>query len=182
MLFYCGTNTDYSKGGRLAYLDKSRNKSATSSGDSAARFDTEGSANPELLIWGRPNFAPLRPMHPTVPQIMLLWQAFLGNFDPLVKLFHAPTAQITVSNAATDLESVAPNTEALMFAIYLSATATMTEEQCVQFLETSKPVLVKRFANATQQALVNARFLKSTELVVLQALTLYLVSAPVRAR
>lgn len=116
-------------------------------------------------------------MHPTVPQVMLLWQAFLSNFDPLVKLFHAPTAQVTVSNAATDLDGITPSTEALMFAIYLSATATMTEQQCLQLLETSKPMLVKRFANATQQALVNARFLKSTDPVVLQALTLYLVCA-----
>ncbi|MBE3046517.1 fungal specific transcription factor domain-containing protein [Candidatus Bathyarchaeota archaeon] len=117
-------------------------------------------------------------MHPTVPQIMMLWQAFLNNFDPLVKLFHAPTAQVAVSNAATDLDGIAPNTEALMFAIYLSATATLTEQQCMQLLGISKPVLLKRFANATQQALVNARFLKSTDPIILQALTLYLVRAP----
>lgn len=114
-------------------------------------------------------------MHPTVPQIMLLWQAFLNNFDPLVKLFHAPTAQITMSDVATNLENISPGTEALVFAIYLSATVTMTEQQCAQILKASKPEVVKRFSNATQQALVNAKFLKSSDPSVLQALTLYLV-------
>src|SRR5690554_2706026 len=69
------------------------------------------SATAELLIWGRPNFVSLRPLHPTVPQIMLLWQIFLNNFDPLVKLFHAPTVQVAISDAATNLDSIAPNTE-----------------------------------------------------------------------
>lgn len=116
-------------------------------------------------------------MHPTVPQIMLLSQAFLGNFDPFVKLFRAPTAQMTVSRAATDLETMATNTEALMCVIYLPATVAMKEQQCIQLLETSKSVLVKRFTNAAQQALVNARLTKSTETVVLQALMPYLVRA-----
>ncbi|SPO04240.1 uncharacterized protein DNG_06923 [Cephalotrichum gorgonifer] len=145
--------------------------------DMTAVIGADDSATAELLIWGRPNFVSLRPMHPTVPQIMLLWQTFLNNFDPLVKLFHAPTVQVTISHVATNLDRIVPNTEALMFAIYLSATVTMTEQQCLHSLSTSKAMLVKRFANATQQALVNARFLKSTDLVVLQALALYLLAA-----
>lgn len=143
--------------------------------DATAAPSADNSSTAELLIWGRPNFVPLRPMHPAVPQIMMLWQTFLNNFDPLVKLFHAPTVQVAISHAATHLDSIEPNTEALMFAVYLSATATMTDQQCLRSLDTPKAVLVRRFANATQQALVNARFLKSTDLVVLQALTLYLV-------
>ena len=130
----------------------------------------------ELLIWGRPNYVSLRPLHPSVPQIMRLWHTFLGNFDPLVKLFHAPTVQNVISQAAMNLDAISQPTEALMFAIYLSATVTMNEQQCLQGLETPKEVLLRRFSNATQQALVNAKFLKSGDIVVLQALTLYLVS------
>jgi len=106
---------------------------------------------------------------------MLLWQTFLNNFNPLVKPFHAPTVQNVISEATTDLESISASTEALMFSIYLSAVSTMTEEQCMRLLSTSKPALISRYSDSTQQALVNSKFLKTTDLVVLQAFTLYLV-------
>ncbi|CAI4217117.1 unnamed protein product [Parascedosporium putredinis] len=129
----------------------------------------------ELLICGRPNHVPLRQLHPSVPQIMFLWNTFLSNVDPLVKLFHAPTVQDMISQATMKLDALSQPAEALMFAIYLCAVMTMNEQQCLRGLETSKETLLKRFSNATQQALVNAKFLQYPDAVNLQALTLYLV-------
>src|SRR5690606_30032640 len=96
-------------------------------------------------------------------------------FDPLVKLFYTPSVQDSIFQTETNLVSITLGTEALMFAVYLSATVTMSRLEGLESMESPKDVLLKRFANATQQALVNAKFLKSTDLVVLQALTLYLV-------
>jgi hypothetical protein len=85
-----------------------------------------------------------------------------------------------ILEVVTDLESVPRSAEALMFAIYLSSITSMNDKHCRVTMAESKSALLARFSNATQQALVNAEFLKSSCLVVLQALTLYLVSFPFR--
>ena len=63
-----------------------------------------------------------------------------------------------------------------MFAIYLCATASLRDEDCERIMAHSRSVLITRFSTATQQALVNAEILKTSDLVVLQAYTLYLLA------
>lgn len=63
-----------------------------------------------------------------------------------------------------------------MFSIYLAAVTSLQDEECCQFMGETRNVLLARFSNAAQQALINARFLRTSCLVVLQALTLFLVS------
>jgi hypothetical protein len=133
-------------------------------------------ASPENLIFGRHTVSSLFALHPTVPQVFRLWQTCLDNVNPLVKLFHAPTVQTMILEAVSDMRSVPKSTEALMFAIYLSSVTSMNNQDCERLMGESKPALLAKFSNATQQALVNTEFMKSINLVVLQALTLYLVS------
>lgn len=129
----------------------------------------------EFLLAGR-QFVQLTSLHPTPPQIFQLWQIFLDRFNPLVKLFHAPSVQKMIMEVASDVEN-APNSQiALMFAIYLAAVTSSDEKTCQKIFFETKPRLVTRFANAARQALVNVEFLRSTNLIVLQALTIYLVS------
>lgn len=52
----------------------------------------------------------------------------------------------------------------------------MTDKECMDHLGESKKDIHQRFSYAAQQALRNAQFLKTTDLVALQALTLYIVS------
>lgn len=106
----------------------------------------------------------------------MLWQTFLNNFNPLVKIFHAPSVQSIIYEAINDLKSTSPPNEALLLSIYLSAVTTMNDQECRRLMCESKQALFAKFSNATQQALANAEFLKCTDLVILQALTLYLVS------
>ena len=106
----------------------------------------------------------------------MLWQTFLRNFNPLVMIFHAPSVQNILSEAMGDSDCISPNSEALFFSIYLSAVTTMSEQECHRIMGKSKQALLSTFSNATEQALVNVEFLKCTDLVVLHALTLYLVS------
>ncbi|KAK3318733.1 fungal-specific transcription factor domain-containing protein [Apodospora peruviana] len=119
---------------------------------------------------------PLRHLSPPIPLVFRLWQTFLDNFNPLVKLLHAPTTQQLVSDAVTAPQGPSPSTEALLFAIYLCAVTTMTDKECVDQFGESKLELLRRYSYATQHALKNARFLRSTDVVVLQALTLYLLA------
>jgi len=65
--------------------------------------------------------------------------------------------------------------EALMFSIYFAAVTSMSDEEVQSTFAEDKAILLNKFHNATQQALVNAGFMRSTEITVLQALFLYLV-------
>lgn len=135
-------------------------------------------ASGENLIFGRHTCLSLGTLHPTVPQVFGLWQTCIDNVDPLIKLFRAPLVQQMILEAVDDLDNIPKSTEALMFAIYLSSANSMNEQDCQKMMGESKAALLAKFSSATQQALINADFLKSTNLVVLQALTLYLVSPP----
>ncbi|KAK9387170.1 hypothetical protein V1515DRAFT_615798 [Lipomyces mesembrius] len=100
--------------------------------------------------------------HPQPVQILRMWQTFIDNVNPLVKLLHAPTVQQLIVEASGRLDKLSGSTEALMFAIYHSSV--------------SRSVLLARYSTATQQALINAGVLRTSDLMVLQALTLYLLS------
>lgn len=132
-------------------------------------------ATGESLLLGRQRGPSLSALHPTVPHIFWLWQTCLDNVNALVKIFHAPSIQQMILEAVKDLKNIPKSIEALMFAIYLASVVSMNDQDCRSLMGEPKAALLARFSNATQQALVNAEFLKSTNLVILQALTLFLV-------
>lgn len=134
------------------------------------------SSNADNLLFGRPMLKSLVSSHPTPIQIFLLWQTYLDNVNPLLKLFHAPTVQQLILDAASNLENVPQSTEALMFAIYFLSITSLRNDDCERIMGESRPGLLVRFSNATQQALINADLLKSSNMTVLQAFVLYLVS------
>lgn len=134
------------------------------------------SSNADSLLFGRPMLKPLASTHPTPVQIFLLWQTYLDNVNPLLKLFHAPTVQQTILDAASNLENMPQSTEALMFAIYFLSITSLRNNDCERIMGESRHVLLARFSNATQHALINAGLLKSSNMTVLQAFVLFLVS------
>ena len=106
----------------------------------------------------------------------MLWQTFLDNVNPLVKLIHAPTVQQMILESSSNLGKVLPSTEALMFAIYLCAVTSLGNEDCERIMSSSRPTLLARFSHAAQQALINSEILKTSNMVVLQAFTLFLLA------
>lgn len=118
----------------------------------------------------------LSSMHPEPVQIFRLWQTYLTNCNPLLKLFHAPTMQQVILDASCDLLNVPRYTEALMFSIYLLAVTSLSSQECETMFHVARTDLLTKYSHATQQALVNARFLKSLSLSTLHALCIYLVS------
>ena len=149
----------------------------TDDGDDKISPVTENwSSGGRILGFGQPRFASLWTVHPPVPKIFQLWQIFLTNVNPIVMCFHAPSVQHIISEATSDLGNLAPSIEALLFSIYLSSVASVGDDVCQRVLDETRSDLVLRFSEAAEQALVNAEFLKSTNILTLQALTLYLVS------
>lgn len=129
------------------------------------------------LVFGlSPSTSDLRALHPQPMLVFRLWQTFLENVNPLSKIIHTPTVQKLILEGSADLEGVNKPLEALMFAIYSAAVNSMTDEDCQALAGEGKSNLLERYAHCTQQALNRAGFLKSSDMTVLQAFVLFLVS------
>lgn len=106
----------------------------------------------------------------------MLWQIFLQKINPLSKVIHAPLVQNQVIEASRDFNSISKPSVALLFAIYSAALLGMKDEECQTQLNESKKTLMNRYFSATQQALASASFMKSRNIIVLQAFVIHLVS------
>ncbi|KUL88694.1 hypothetical protein ZTR_05188 [Talaromyces verruculosus] len=60
-----------------------------------------------------------------------LWQVYLDNVDPLLKVTHAPTLQRQIIDAASNRRKLKPAFEALLFSIYCVALKSMAPEDDV---------------------------------------------------
>ncbi|TAQ84675.1 hypothetical protein B7494_g7013 [Chlorociboria aeruginascens] len=133
----------------------------------------DGSA---LLLFSNPQILSLRSLHPQPVQIFRLWQTFMDNVNPLSKLLHTPTVQCQILEATGNLNGLPRNTEALLFSIYTSAIVSLNNEDCEALMGESRSMLLTRYSTAAQHALVRVGFLKSSDMVVLQALVLFLLA------
>jgi hypothetical protein len=129
----------------------------------------------ETLLFRSSSPRGVRSLHPETPQIFQLWQIFLNNVNPIVKLLHAPSTQQLILEAASDLNHISRPMEVLLFSMHLCAVASMNDETSRRVLGGSRSDLMTRFSRAAEQALINANFLRSTNILILQALSLYLV-------
>ena len=119
----------------------------------------------------------LRVLHPPRSQIPIYWELYKENVNPLIRLLHRPSAEKLIVKAAENLDNLSKATEALMFAIYLATVTSLSPEQCQTLLDQDKDIATQRYRFATEQALARAGFLETQEVMVLQAFTLFLVSA-----
>jgi len=129
------------------------------------------------LLFGSPNTnADLSTLHPEPVQIFRLWQIYLDNVNPLLKVTHIPSLQRRIIEAASNLTNISPALEALMFSIYCTAILSLVVDDVQAIFGLSKEDLLTRFQFGCQQALLNCSFLRSSDRDCLTALYLYLVS------
>ena len=115
-------------------------------------------------------------LHPPHLQMFNLWQVFLDNVHPLLKLFHAATIQQKLLNLASNLPAASPTTHALFLSIYANAVQSITDDACMAIMHETRSSLVAQYTTGAQYALQKCGFLQSSDLTVLQAFLLYLVS------
>lgn len=128
------------------------------------------------LIFGTASKCRLTDLHPNPVHVFKLWQVFLDNVNPLTKIIHAPTLQQRILSACGDLGSVSKELEALMFAIYCAALTSLDDAGVVKELGETRTKLLPRYRQGAQRALINAGFLKTFDMTVLQALVIFIVS------
>lgn len=139
--------------------------------------DNVGSTSwPEMLLF-QTSSAPLsiQQCHPSPTGAFRLWQAFVDNVDPLVKITHTPTVQSRLVQASLDAETIEPSFEALMFAIYYAATISSQPGE-PSVVERNRARDLNTYRWALNQALCRAGFFqRSRDIVSLQAFVIYLV-------
>ena len=128
-----------------------------------------------LLFSSHSTSIDLSTLHPDPVQIFRLWQIYLDNVNPLLKVTHTPSLQGRIIEAASNVTSISPTLEALMFSIYCMSIQSLIVEDCQTIFGSSKEDLLMRYQFGCQQALLNCGFLRSSDRDCLTALYLYLV-------
>ncbi|GLA02294.1 hypothetical protein AnigIFM60653_001697 [Aspergillus niger] len=129
------------------------------------------------LLFGQPQAnVNLLALHPQQAQIFRLWQTYLENVNPLLKVTHTLTLQPRIVDAVSDLGNIHPTLEALMFSIYCIAVMSLADHECHQLLKSSKEDLLARYRLGCRQLLIKCRPWHCTNVDGLTAVYLYLVS------
>jgi hypothetical protein len=96
----------------------------------------------------------------------------------VAKIVHRPTmeAQYSLfwSSIASGSEPI-PSLQAILFAAMFSAAVSMTNEQVMRRLGTTKAALVDSLRSGTEMALSKANFLRTTKVDTMQAFVMYLI-------
>ncbi|UPK96557.1 hypothetical protein LCI18_007492 [Fusarium solani-melongenae] len=125
------------------------------------------------FIIGGP-LGPITQLHPSTIHIFQLWQIYIENINPLLKITHIPTVQAQIIEASSDIANVPSNIEALMFSIYFMAITSLEDADVYKRFNESKKELLARYHSGTQQALTKAGFMRVNDPILLQAYILYL--------
>ncbi|KAF2718657.1 putative C6 transcription factor [Polychaeton citri CBS 116435] len=133
-------------------------------------------SNEHLLFGSRKGNHDLSASHPEQLQVFRLWQVYLDNVNPLLKVTHTPTLQVRIINAASNVADIPPPLEALMFSIYCVSIMTLTEDDCQKMFSHSRKDLLTHYQVKCQQGLHNCKVLRSGDRDCLTALFLYLVA------
>lgn len=136
----------------------------------------QGQNNDHLLFGALGGTVNISASHPSQVHIFRLWQVYLDQVNPLLKVTHTPTLQTRIIDAASDIANISPTLEALMFSIYCVSLSSLSGEQCSVLFGTAKKELLTGYQFACQQALRNCGILRSSDRECLTALYLYLVS------
>ncbi|KAL5092462.1 hypothetical protein Trisim1_001715 [Trichoderma cf. simile WF8] len=114
--------------------------------------------------------------HPSHKDAMKLWTAHVENVEPICKILHIPTTAKVVETVSQKPSTASKADECLLFAIYHFAVFSMSDEDCMLEFKQSRIELMSKYQHAVRQALVNASWLKTTEMPIIQAYVLFLIS------
>ncbi|KAJ5289450.1 uncharacterized protein N7443_009703, partial [Penicillium atrosanguineum] len=154
--------------------DGDHHSSPPNAWDHNGQKQSEGNDD-HLFFDPRPNVE-ISTLHPDQAQIFCLWQIYLDNVNPLLKVTHTPTLQRRIIDAVVDLTNVNPTLEALMFSIYCAAMMSLEEATCQSTFGSPKKDLLAGYQFACQQGLAKCRVWQCTDLDGLTAWFLYLIS------
>lgn len=113
-------------------------------------------------------------VHPTYA--LDLWQVYVDNVDPIVKILHVPSLHASFQRAVGELVHIPKSFEALIWAICSTAVLSLKDGECQQRYGQERQALLSYCIAGTKHSLARADFTRSTNIVVLQALVLHIIS------
>lgn len=127
-------------------------------------------------FFGAGGVGDLHLLRPMVSQISYYWHVFAEAVDPLIKVIHQPTMDKMIKNLIINqMKETTPEMELFMFSVYFSVVTSMSPEDVFNSFGELKSVLSSRYRHGFEQALANADFLKTQDLLVVQSLIIFLV-------
>lgn len=105
-----------------------------------------------------------------------MWQIYLDNANPVLKITHVPTLQAEIIEAAGNIQQIELNLQALMFSIYCTAIMTLTDQQCQSQFSSNRSDLLTGYQMGCQQALVDCDFLATSSIHCLTAIYHFMVN------
>ena len=139
-------------------------------------MDQLGQDNNFLLFLAPSMELDLSHLRPSHAHVLSLWQTYLDNVNPLLKVTHTPTLQASIINALNNPSTIESTLEALMFGVYCVALLSLSESECLAIFKAPRSELLARYQIACREALLCCKFLHSRNRNCLTALYLYLVN------
>ncbi|KAL7940985.1 fungal-specific transcription factor domain-containing protein [Trichoderma barbatum] len=117
----------------------------------------------------------LSKLHASVSLLSKLKDVYCDRVDPMMKILHLPTFWVAMTHALRRPHDIPKSLESLIFAFYLVTVSSLREEESQSLFGVPTSVIISRYRVATRQALVNARFLSTSNVMTLQAFSIFTV-------
>ncbi|BDD63048.1 hypothetical protein MAP00_007995 [Monascus purpureus] len=117
----------------------------------------------------------VREFHPLPSQIPFLLDVFSENVNFFLRCVHMPTVSKMVRDLRhSGMRHLTPSNEALLFSIYYAAIVSMEEDDVMTNFGSPKTDLSLRYRCGLEHALAKADFLNFPDMVLVQALAIFL--------
>ncbi|KAK3370618.1 putative C6 transcription factor [Podospora didyma] len=114
-------------------------------------------------------------LFPTRWQATQLWQMYLSNVDPLVKILHVPSVQPNLFAAINNPKDTPLDMSALLFSIYFAAVTSLRPHELQIILGQGRQAALNTYQRGLELSLNLGEFLDSPTITSLQAMALYLM-------
>lgn len=117
----------------------------------------------------------LAKLHLPLPLLSKLKDVFIDRVDAMMKILHIPTFWNALTNGLRCPHNMPKSLESLIFAFYFVTVSSLNEAESQSLFGVPLSVIIPRYRVASRQALVNARFLSTSNLMTLQAFSIFTV-------
>ncbi|KAI0402688.1 hypothetical protein F4802DRAFT_341414 [Xylaria palmicola] len=124
------------------------------------------------FFWGPTNI-PDESLQPLPSQVAYIWEVYVENVDPFIKVLHVPTITRAIKEAKGKFNIMGRGMEALMFAVSLAAVTSLRENEVEENFGEDRQTLLARLRLGTEQALSRAGVLNTTDISTIQAFIVY---------
>ncbi|KAH8822092.1 fungal-specific transcription factor domain-containing protein [Xylogone sp. PMI_703] len=130
--------------------------------------------NVTSILLGSSDTADSKVYQPTRWHALQLWQTYLNNVEPLLKVFHTPTIQIDIYRAINTNNDVPEDLKSLLFSVYFAATTSLSAADAGNLLGMPRATALENYKRGLEHSLHKSDVFNLPNMRTLQALTIYL--------